>query len=122
MKHMILSLTLLLSTLALATTVETNLTVIQETSTRTISKKIQLAQGQDRVVYEENGLRVEVVIVNRTETQAELQCSVYSIKKDGTQELLSSPVLLAEYGKPAQISLGDSNGNSLSLEVIVTKE
>ncbi len=125
MKH-ILSVVLLLSTAAAVadTSIDATIVITEGRSIRTAHKVMQLADDQDRIMYEENGLRVEI-IVTRLENGAELKGAVYAIGENGTEELISEPTVIAEYGKSARVTIGqtkDGVERSLDFEVVITKD
>lgn len=121
-KHMILSLSLLLSTVACATTIETNLTFTQGESVSNISESVKLADDQDRVSLEKDGIRYEFSIEKQSENMIVIHSAIYTVNQDGTQELVANPALLAEYGKPALVTVHDDCGNGWELAVTVTQD
>jgi hypothetical protein len=120
---MILSLSLLLSTIVCATTVETNLTFTQGESVSTISETVKLVDDQDRISFEKDDVRCELIITSKPEDGSMIiQGAIYSINQDGTQELIASPVLSVEYDKPALVTVHDDCGNGWELVVTITKD
>lgn len=121
-KHMILSLSLLLSTVACATTIETNLTFTQGETVSNISESVKLADDQDRASFEKDGIRYEFSIEKQSGNMIVIHSAIYTVNQDGTQELVAKPALLAEYGKPALVTVHDDCGNGWELVVTVTQD
>lgn len=89
-----------------------------------VVKKIALNANQLITIHQHDDIRIESEILEQQETGVITQFSVYLKNAAGTETLISQPVISAEYGKQAILTLGQKKAEEeglLTIKVQATK-
>ncbi len=115
-KVMALSLALL-SSMAVA---EMNIDVQLNVAEKTIQKRCVFNPETQVWSMEQDDIKV-IAIAQSEGDEVVMNLNVFKNDENGQPVLLSAPVIKAEWGKVAQVKFENENGESLSVEVVVTQ-
>jgi hypothetical protein len=71
--------------------------------------------------YNQGDLKIVAELLAEDEATATTRFSVYGKNASGEYNIISAPVIVASYAKPAMISLGSVDGESFTMEVQAQK-
>ncbi len=115
---MLLAVALLISTCASA---KMELSVKGHCGEHVFDKTVYLEDDQNYIEYKhESGLVVRTEVYPSEETITYV-CKVVQVDEDGNEVVLNQSQMVAEWGKPATIAMGQTGGRDVSLTVVANR-
>ena len=88
---------------------------------RTISTEVALDANEGAVVFDDNTMHIETVLLDQQDNEAHVRYAISIPNAEGNYEIIAAPELCAVYGEVATVSLGNTNGDTLIMAVKATK-
>jgi hypothetical protein len=86
-------------------------------SQQTADTEVQLDENESIVAFSSDAIRIEAALLAEKDDAAHIQYSFFVKNAEGSFELVAQPALVAAYGDPAVITLGEASedGQAVSL-------